>query len=79
LLPHFSDISSGWVKIRLYTENWLPRLFVSALKVYAVGGWWWLCVLKANVVIDFGLSQAKQYCTLETHVLTILLVLGGGD
>ena len=32
-------ISSSWAKIRLLTENPLPRLSGSALKVCVVGGW----------------------------------------
>jgi hypothetical protein len=51
-------ISPDWVKIRLHTKNWVPRLLVSALNVCVVDGGWW--VLKANLVIDFGLSQAEQ-------------------
>ena len=35
----FLHISSSSVKIRLYTENQLPRLPGSALKVPVVGGW----------------------------------------
>ena len=31
-------ISSSWVKIRLHTENQLPRLPGSTLKVYVGGG-----------------------------------------
>ena len=34
----FLHISSSWVKIRLYTENELPLLSGSALKVEL--GWW---------------------------------------
>ena len=34
----FLHILSSWVKIRLYTENQLPMLSGTALKVY-VGGW----------------------------------------
>ena len=34
---NFLHISSSWVKIRLHTENQLPRLPGSALKVYS--GW----------------------------------------
>ena len=33
----FLHISSSWVKIRLHTENQLPKLSGSALKVYVVG------------------------------------------
>ena len=36
----FLYISSSWVKIRLHTENQLPGLTGSALKVF-VGWWWW--------------------------------------
>ena len=32
-------ISSSWAKIRFLTENPLPRLSGSALKVCVVGGW----------------------------------------
>ena len=35
----FLHISSSWVKIRLHTENELPMLSGSALKVELVGGW----------------------------------------
>ncbi len=43
----FLHISSSWVKIRLHTENHLPGLPGSALKVCLVGGvaqdmWWML-------------------------------------
>ena len=34
----FLHISSSWVKIRLNSENQLPRLSGSALKVYVVVG-----------------------------------------
>ena len=34
----FLHISSSWVKIRLHTENELPMLPGSTLKV---PGWWW--------------------------------------
>ena len=37
-LPFFLGRLSSWVKIRLHTENQLPRLPGSALKVL---GWWW--------------------------------------
>ena len=35
----FLHISSSWVKIRLHTENQLPRLPGSTLKVVV---WWWV-------------------------------------
>ena len=37
-LALFLHISSSWVKIRLYTENQLPRLSRSGFKVYLGGG-----------------------------------------
>jgi hypothetical protein len=40
-LPFFLCHLSSWVKIRLHTENQLPRLPGSALKV---PGWWWVVV-----------------------------------
>ena len=40
ITPMILHISSRWVKIRLYTENQLPRLPGCALKVPV--GWWWV-------------------------------------
>ena len=48
-------ILSSLIMVRLFTENQLSSLPVSASKVCVVGGWWWL---RANLVIDFGLALA---------------------
>ena len=40
LLVLFLHIQSSWVKLRLYTENQLPRLSGSALKVPGGGVGW---------------------------------------
>ena len=50
------NISSSWVNLRLHTENQLYTLPGSTLKVCV---WWWW-VLKVNLVISFGFSQAEQ-------------------
>ena len=53
----FLHISSSWVKIRLHTENQLPRLPGSALKV---PGWW------GGVVASYPfLSQAPTHVEVE--------------
>ena len=55
----FCPISFSLVKIRLYTENQLPRFSGSALKVCVGGGGgggWVVC--KPNLVFSFGPNQA---------------------
>ena len=61
----FSHISSSWVKIRLYTENQLPSLPGSALKVPVVGwGWWVTTHYKVKLQLMLRLSGAV---TIGSH------------
>ena len=54
-------ISSSWVKIRLYTENQLPRLPGSGLKCNGtrcgvVVVWWWWC---GGFITDYKTTPTK--------------------
>jgi hypothetical protein len=61
--PNFvGPISFSLVKIRLYTENHLPRFSGSALKVCVGGGWCWV-VCKPNLVFCFGPNHALALAT----------------
>ena len=65
----FLHISSSWVKIRLYTENQLPRLPGSALKVPVVG---WV-LTHYQVKLQLMLRQSWAVTTLPETGTTLFI------
>ena len=64
----FSIIFFGfWVKIRLHTENQLPRLTGSALKVpgWVGGGGWWV---PTHYQVKLQLMLRLSWAVTTTHV-----------
>ena len=79
MTPVFLQISSSWVKIMLHTENQLPRLYGSALKVscvmmVVVGGFhsiMWSHQLCVGLKLDCGqklLSAALKKDTIDFKI-----------
>ena len=67
----FGSCLSSWIKIRLHTENQLPRLTGSALKVPVVVGWWVPThyQVKLQLMLKLSWTMTTSEVILQTHVL----------